>query len=508
MAFRERFSRDRQFYTAWLVLLFVFLAVYFVVRSIFVIYAHYDPLEKVLAVIFLLCEVFVLVQAVGYFSTVYRCRQDLCRLPEVPVLKEFPSVAVLVPARHEPTAVLEDTLVCLYNLRYPRKNLYVLDDSSILAFKEEARRLSQKYGAKLFSRDAHRGAKAGIINDCMATLEEKYIAIFDADQNPIPAFLEKLIPQLEADERLGFIQTPQFYSNASSNRIASAANVQQAVFYEYICEGKGSNRAMVCCGTNVVLRRQALLDVGGLDETTVTEDFATSIQLQLKGWRSLYSNHVRVFGQGPQDLLAYLKQQHRWAMGNVAVLRRIIAEFIRNPFRLSPMQWFEYFITGSYYLIGWAYIFLIFCPIVYIFFGIPSFFMNSAVYALTFLPYLVLSLAIFYYSMRERAYSMRQTVFGQLLVFIALPVYLRASFFGLLGIEGAFEVTAKDGGRRIPYVRLWPQLFFWGINLAALTWALNKLVYARSVDVLLNAVWIAYHFLLFSSIFYFNEEKK
>ncbi|MDD5019558.1 MAG: glycosyltransferase [Candidatus Omnitrophica bacterium] len=507
MGFRERFHQERQSYTAFLVLLFVFLAVYFLVRSVFVVSARYDILEKTLAVVFLLCEAFVLVQALGYFITVYRCRQKRCVLPAVQAVPHIPSVAILVPARHEPTGVLEDTLVCLYNLQYPNKHIYLLDDSSIPKFKEEAARLARKYEAKVFSRDVRRGAKAGIINDCVATLDEKYIAIFDADQNPIASFLDKLVPFLEADDRLGFIQTPQFYSNTASSRVALAANVQQAVFYEYICEGKGSNEAMVCCGTNVVLRRQALLEVGGLDEATVTEDFATSVKLHLRGWRSLYSNHVYVFGQGPEDLVAYLKQQHRWAMGNVAVLRRIIVEFFRNPFRLSLAQWFEYFVTGSYYLIGWAYIFLIFCPVLYIFFGIPSFFMNSVVYSLSFVPYLILSLAIFYYSMYERAYDMRQAILGQLLVFVTLPVYLRASLFGLLGVKGRFEVTAKNGGRRIPYVYLWPQLFFWGVNLAALTWALNKLVYARSAAILLNAAWIAYHFLLFSSIFYFNEEK-
>lgn len=283
--------------------------------------------------------------------------------------------------------------------------------------------------------------------------------------------------------------------------------MQQAVFYEYICEGKSSTQAMICCGTNVILRRDALMQVGGLDESTVTEDFATSIKLHLKGWQSLYYNHVYTFGMGPEDLGSYFKQQNRWAMGNVGVLRKIIWQFIKSPLALRPAQWFEYFITGSYYLIAWAYLFLVFCPVAYIFFNIPSFFMNPVVYSLSFLPYLVLSIAIFEASMVGRRYSVKEMFKGQLLSFITLPVYLRASLFGLFGVKGTFQVTAKGSSQTLSYFQLWPQLVFWGINLIALTWGLNRLVYEPTPAILMNNLWIAYHLILFSGIFYFNEEK-
>jgi cellulose synthase (UDP-forming) len=449
-----------------------------------------------------------MLHALGYFLSVYNIGNkkatdlNLTR----PQLQDFPSVAILIPARHEPKDVIENTLISCYNLAYPHKTIYLLDDSSDEKYKKEAEDLVQKYDVSLFRRTERHGAKAGIINDCLKRLTDKYVTIFDADQNPMPDFLSNLIPLLENDSKLAFVQTPQFYSNLDASRVSLGSNMQQSVFYEYICEDKSTSQAMICCGTNVVLRREALIEVGGLDESTVTEDFATSFKLHLKKWKSLYYNHVHTFGMGPEDLGAYFKQQNRWALGNVGVLRLIIAKVLRHPFALRLTQWFEYIITGSYYLIGWAYLFLVLCPIAYMFFNVPSFFMNPVVYSFTFIPYLLLSFGIFYSSMLGRYYSISHIFRGQALAFITLPVYIRASFFGLIGKKGTFQVTSKSGTHRISYFKLWPQIALWAVCLAGITWGLNRFFYERTPTSLVNVLWTAYHFILLSSIFYFNEE--
>lgn len=264
---------------------------------------------------------------------------------------------------------------------------------------------------------------------------------------------------------------------------------------------------MICCGTNTVIRREALEDVGGFDESTVTEDFATSFTLHLKGWKTLYYNHVSTFGQAPENLGAYLVQQERWSMGNVSVLRRILKTLITKPSSLKFSQWFEYIITSSYYLVSWAYLFLIFCPVLYIFFNIPSFFMNPIVYGCSFLPYLILATFIFYTSMKVRGYSFSEVYKGQLLLFVALPTYLKGSFFGLLNTKKGFRITAKESAKFVPYKQLLPQISVWGILLISIIWGVNRFAYSFSPAVAVNVFWIIYHFLLMSSLFYFNEER-
>jgi cellulose synthase (UDP-forming) len=490
-----------------LLFVFIFASAYFVLRVVFLRHGQYAPFERLLAYMLLFAELFIIFHGAGFLYNIYRIAKISGReAPGAPEPETYPLVAVLVPARHEPAEVLENTFNCMYNLDYPAKRLYLLDDSSEEKYKAEAQRIAAKYGAIVFSREIRHGAKAGIINDCVKTLDEKYVAIFDADQNPMPDFLKRLVPLLEARSSLAFVQTPQYYTNIENNRVAYAASMQQAVFYEYVCEGKSSGEAMICCGTNVILRKEALLDVGGFDETTVTEDFATSVLFHIKGWKTQYINRVKTFGMGPENLGAYFKQQSRWAAGNVATLKKVVMSFIKSPMALKPGQWMDYWITGTYYLIGWAYLVLFLCPVLLVFFNIPSFFMHPAVYSLTFIPYFLLSYYMFYASMMKRNYPFKGIFKGSLLLFCTIPVYLKAVFSGLIGKRGSFVVTAKSGEKTIPYRDLIPQIALWAVNLSALIWGFNRLFYELSPALIVNLWWIFMHMAFISGIFYFNEQ--
>jgi cellulose synthase (UDP-forming) len=420
-----------------------------------------------------------------------------------------PSIAVIVAARHEPKEVLEETFISLRNLAYENKEIYFLDDSSDERYKNDAEDLTERFKVTLFRRGVRHGAKAGIVNDFLKTLKnKKYVAIFDADQCPLPEFLHRIVPILESDENLAFVQTPQFYTNISVSRVAKASALQQCVFYEYICEGKSVQNAMFCCGTNVIFRKQALDDVGGLDETTVTEDFATSLKMHLRGWKSLYYNHACVFGKAPEDLSNYFKQQFRWANGTISVLKMIVRAAFSEPSSLSLQQWWEYFLSGSYYFVGLAFFAVVCFPILYIFFNVCAFFATPEMYLLIFVPYILLSLTIFYSLLRMRNYEFKDLFTGQLLIQISFPVHIKAALAAFFGTKVHFGITEKTGGSAMPYRRLWPQLSLMTLNYIACIWGLNRFVYERDVALLINCFWAIYHCGIFSSIFYFNQERE
>jgi len=486
--------------------------VYMVVRAALLFYAEYTLFEKAFSIVLICGEFFILIHAFGYalnILKVYRSQEKTRREPflgENP--KDMPSVAILVAARHEPREVLEETFASLYNLKYKNKKIYFLDDSSDEKYKKEAEEIAEVFSLELFRRGDRHGAKAGVINDCLKKLDQKYIAVFDADQTPLPEFLDKLIPFLEEDEKLAFVQTPQFYTNIEESRVARGAAFQQAVFYEYICEGKNSQDAMFCCGTNIVFRRTALLDVGGLDESTVTEDFATSIKFHTTGWKSLYYSHVYAFGMAPENLTAYFEQQYRWANGTISVFKKILWQFVRHPFSLKLRQWWEYFLSGSYYMVGIAFFILMTCPIMYLLFNVPSFFARPEIYFLAFLPYITLSLVVFYMVLGRRNYKMRDLFVGQILGVVTFSVYLRAVVSALLGVKTTFGITSKAKEAAIPYFRLWPQLTIIILSYISIIWGINRFVYEREPALLINGFWALYHMVMMSSIFYFNEEAK
>lgn len=486
------------------------LIVYLVTRLSLFLIADYSYIEKLFAVLLIVSELFILLHALGYILNIFavikhRENENFYHKK----LKEQPPVAVLVAARHEPKDVLEKTVVTLLNLKYQNKTVYLLDDSSDEYFKRQVDELGQQYNnLKVFRRSNRHGAKAGIINDCLKNLEDKYIAIFDADQNPLQGFLDDIIPIMEGNEKLAFIQTPQFYSNREESRVSRAAGFQQDVFYEYICEGKSLRGAMFCCGTNLVIRRDALVGVGGFNERSVTEDFATSLALHASGWQSRYYNHVYAFGMGPADLAAYFRQQFRWATGTLTVLKMLVRLFLTRPFSLKPQQWWEYFLSSTYYFIGTAFFFLMICPIVYLLFKIPSFFVMPELYFLTFLPYFIFSLVIFYSLLGRRNYKFKDLFLGQLLGLCAFPVYIFGAFSALLGLSTSFTITPKAKQAKVSYFKLWPQLVMILLNCISVIWGINRFVYEKEPAIIINCFWSLYYFCCLSSIFYFNTNSQ
>jgi cellulose synthase (UDP-forming) len=438
-------KNKRLFIDALIVFALIAVIAYVIVRTTLFIFAEYSPVEKFFAIVLILGEMFVLLHGMGYVLNIFRVTiVGKTKVPVISIGGSEPSVAVLVAARHEPKEILENTFITLQNMNYKNKKIYFLDDSTEAKYKKEAEDLRDAYGFVLFRSKVRHGAKAGIINDCLRTLNEKYIVIFDADQNPMPDFLKILVPIMEGDTKLSFVQTPQFYTNIEDSPVARGSAFQQAVFYEYICEGKATKGAMFCCGTNVIFRREALMDVGGLDESTVTEDFATSIKLHAKGWKSLYYNHVYAFGMGPESLLGYFKQQFRWATGTIEVFKKLLWKFLNRPFSFRLTQWWEYFLSSSYYLIGIAFFILMICPIIYILFKVPSFFAEPEIYFLAFMPYIMLSMSVFYIVLGTRNYKMKDLFLGQLLSVSAFSVYIRGALSAIIGIKVPFGVTEKS----------------------------------------------------------------
>jgi cellulose synthase (UDP-forming) len=513
---------------------------YLMTRTLLFIIADYEWYEKSLAFLMLLTEAFTMLHTFGYFLNIFHVIRNPGRqrisMSNVPELTEYPPVAIIVSSYKEPVNIVEDTLICFYNLTYPNKHIYFLDDTRydlpgqskelMESYRDDIDDMCQRIGVNLFRRRWH-GAKAGMINDFLAfrqglppegfafmsfasvtpTEKEKYFIIFDADQNPIPDFVEPLVAFMEVNPRLAFIQTPQYYTNFETNRVARAAGLQQAVFYEYICEGKSMQDAMFCCGTNVIFRREALENVGGFDDTSVTEDFATSLKFHRQGWGSAYLNKVCAFGLGPEDLGGYFKQQFRWALGTVGLFRHIVGLFLTNPRQLPAAKWWEYFLSGTHYFVGWIMAVMIMSPILFLFFNVPSYFAKPEIYFLFFFPYILLTFSLFIFTMSQRRYSFLELFQGIVLQAVCFPIYMRASFLGLAGFRGSFGVTPKGLSKALPLYSLWPQLLTALAAFAAIVWALNRLYFEGdlAIAISVNAAWCFYHWIILSTILYFNH---
>lgn len=527
-------------------LTFILILFYFVIRLILFIQAEYLWYEKILAILLLLAESFILIHSIGYFINVFIVKKNIDIQSDLTSNhKNFPPIAIVVASFREPIDVLRDTLTCFYNISYPKKTLYFLDDTRYDLpwdtqenkdkYKHSIEELCEWFGINLFRSKWH-GAKAGKINDFLEFLngnehpdfeflpfgfkqekeksqkKEKYLIIFDADMNPIPNFAEELVEIMEKNPRAAFIQTPQYYTNFEANRVARASGVQQAIFYEYICEGKNLKDAMFCCGTNVMFRIEALNDVGGLDEDSVTEDFATSVKLHSKGWRSIYINKVLAFGMGPEDLGAFFKQQSRWATGTIGVLGGLFKKILSNPRQFTLSQWWEYFLASTHYLVGWVLLIMILSPICYLLFDIPIYFAKPEVYFLAYVPYIFVSTLMFFATIMQRKYKVSELMPALFINSVTFPIFIKSSFFALLGIKSKFSITPKGGAHILSLWYLLPQIVVWLLCVFAFTWGIQRLYFEREpfYAIMMNSFWTAYNFITVSFFIYFNhpEEKQ
>jgi len=126
------------------------------------------------------------------------------------------------------------------------------------------------------------------------------------------------------------------------------------------------------------------------------------------------------------------------------------------------------------------------------------------------MPYLVLSLSTFFWTLKKRRYRVRDLVLGQFLMAVTFPVYAKASLSAILGIKSAFVTTPKGKSLALPWRDLWPQLGLLILSFTAMVWGMNRLVYEREPlgGLSVNMVWCLYHFLILSSVIYFNMPEK
>lgn len=536
-------SKTKQiFFLSLLFLTFLAIFSYLLIRIFIVFSANLSFIEELLTISLLLAESFILIHSIGYFLNVFRViKQASSFIPiiEEPKLSSYPPVAIAVASYKEPLSVLKDTLTCFYNLSYPNKHLYFLDDTRYelswdtpenkLKYRQSVEELCKSLNINLFRANWH-GAKAGMLNDFIDFLggkkrddfmfypyskkqseePEKYLIVFDADMNPLPDFVEYLVDIMEKNPRIAFTQTPQYYSNFEFNRVARASGLQQAIFYEFICEGKGQQGAMFCCGTNVIYRIEALEEVGGFDETSVTEDFATSLKIHKHGWESRYLNRISAFGMGPEDLGAFFKQQFRWARGTMGMFVQLIGELFTSFRKYSINQWWEYLLSSTHYFIGLVYLTMVLLPVIYLFFNTPSYFLDPLIYICAFFPYICLSLLMFAWTLRKKHYTFSDIFIVFIFNSVSFPVFIKAAVSALLGFNTSFGITPKDGGTTLSLRALMPQVLIGLLCIAAVVWGIQRLYYEREpfYGLFFNVLWTFYNFLAISSFLYFNHSEE
>jgi cellulose synthase (UDP-forming) len=411
--------------------------------------------EPILFGLLIAAEAFNLFQAIGFWWT---CSRQRVRPGKMSRHRDTP-VDVMIPTYDEPLEVVEPVLAAACALRGADVTVWLLDDGH----SGEMAKLAGRYGARYLRRRDRSGAKAGNLNHALARSDAPYVVVLDCDHVPHIDFLERTLGHLD-DDRVAFVQTPQYYANQGASAVCSAAAAQQNLFFGPICRGKDGLDAVMCCGTNMVLRREALREVGWFPENTITEDFLLGIRLQERGWKSVYLSEVVASGLGPEDMASYVSQQQRWARGCLSAIPAILRA--RLPWRLR----LQYLLSATYFLSGWTVVLYMSLPVVRLLFGLqPLAQITASQFLIHFAPYYCGALAAV-----ALAGSGTYTFGAFALAASNFWIHVQATVSAVIRRAARFVVTPKHGERKRQPWAVAPPLFAVAILLGASAYGLSK----------------------------------
>jgi len=237
---------------------------------------------------------------------------------------EFPKVTVQLPIYNEKRVAVR-LIEAVIKINWPNDKLdvQILDDSTdetcelIKVFLDKLQGMNNLPNISYLHRDNRKGFKAGALDAGFKRSNSEYIAVFDADNLPDSDFLTANIPFFN-DPSIGMIQTRWGFLNQNESLLCRA----QALFLNahFIIEQQARFWGKMLFnfnGTAGIWRSKAIIDAGGWQFDTLTEDLDLSLRAQLAGWKFVYNNSYIVPTELPNRISAFKSQQFRWSKGAV-----------------------------------------------------------------------------------------------------------------------------------------------------------------------------------------------
>lgn len=247
--------------------------------------------------------------------------------PEPKLAGEPPFVSIMVPAHNE-AKVIVPTVRSLLELDYPhdRYEIIVINDNSSDDSKKRLEELQQKYAGRnliCIHTDAVTGGKgkSNALNIGFRHSKGEIIAIYDADNTPERKALKYLVAELARDDRLGAVIGKFRTRNRNASLLTRFINIETLSF-QWMAQAGRWKLFKLCTipGTNFIVRRSILEEIGGWDVKALAEDTEISFRIYQMGFRIKFQPKSVTWEQEPQTLPVWFKQRSRWAKGNIYVI--------------------------------------------------------------------------------------------------------------------------------------------------------------------------------------------
>ncbi|MDO5291395.1 MAG: glycosyltransferase [bacterium] len=464
--------------------------IYLVWRTVYTLPFGYGVVPMICGLILLLAEITGLFeQIVHFYSMSNKEKPEPKQVTHEHIT--YPTVDVFIATYNEPAELLYKTINGCVNMKYPEQEkvtIYLCDDGK----REEIKKLAEKFGIQYLAREGNEGAKAGNLNHALENSNGQLIVTFDADMIPMSDFLLATVPYFfDTEEEIGFVQTPQSFYNLDlfQFNLFSEDTIpnEQDYFYKDIQLAKNKSNAVIYGGSNTIISRKALDDIGGFVTNVITEDFATGMLIQSKGYKCIATDEVHASGLSPEDLENLISQRKRWARGCIQTGRKLKVLFKKG---LSISQKISYINSIVYWYSPIKRLIYMLSPVLYAVFHVTVVVTTPIELLIFWLPMYVLNSK----TLRKLSGNIRTIRWTNIYETIMFPLLLKDVLLEMVGIrEVKFTVTKKGvrDNERVRYIRYAiPHFILLTLNLLGIIECIRIMFLSGTVSILFLVFWL------------------
>lgn len=244
-------------------------------------------------------------------------KRQLLKHPKIINENFKPFITIMIPCHNE-ACVIENTVKNVLNIDYEKFEIIVIDDRSSDNTPQVVKELEAKYDrvtALIRPQDAFPG-KSAVLNDAMKLAKGEAILVFDADATVESDFLSKLVPELEPKD-VGAVQARKVIRNKNYNLLTRCQNNEYTMDTHFQVGRDSVKGAVELRGNGELIKREAIEDIGGWNNYTITDDLDMSTRLHIKGWDIRFCPEAIVYEEGIIYLAPLFRQRRRWLEGTI-----------------------------------------------------------------------------------------------------------------------------------------------------------------------------------------------
>lgn len=464
----------------------ILMTIYLGWRMLFTLPLNQGILNIIIGILLLSAEILTVWTTFELFLQKMNKQNSYLELPVIPP-ESYPEIDVFISTHNEPIDILYKTVNACTKMDYPDKHkvhIYFCDDGN----RPEVAELAEQFGIGYLGLMNNKHAKSGNLNNALSKTNSPLIATFDADMIPQHTFLMKTVPyflynvyikeneiwrlrredEILHDWKLGLVQTPQSFYNPDlfQFNLYAEQNIpnEQDFFSKEINVLRNNSNAVSYTGSNTVLSREAIEEIGGFPLKTITEDFEVSVRMQKAGYITYATDEVQAAGLTTTTIKSMIKQRSRWARGVLqslqnthAIISPKLPFLTRITYLNSFLYWWSFFNR---------FIFII-SPILFALFDFQI--VNTGFWELSvfWLPaYVLYSTAMRLLSSNLRNQRWSQVIDTIFMPYLILPVLLETLHIH----ERKFKVTskAKKSGTTSEFWYAIPHIFLLLLSILAM----------------------------------------